>query len=416
MLLQTLLAFLLVAIPATAAPTHAASSARVDRGRLAWFDGNYDEALVEAAKSNRILLLDFWTSWCPWCQSMGRETYSDPTVVAEFASGVLCFSVDAESVEGKRITAAFGVRDFPTLLFLEPDGSPRDALSGFITSTRLRSELGRIKRGEETVADFHSRIATNSNDLVARICLAAKLRRFARTAEAEAQMDVVRKKLERGEGFARDSIDSRWAVASKLREVGETGLYREQADAILRLDRQRKSLAARSIEIYDAIEHLRSKGDDAPLRKLLKTEKDPGLCFDGWRWVAALADERVKSAELKSFPEDAVVYRREARQARKAAWPNCPPLERALFANNMAWAYWQDRSHLSAAERRFALEVATEAIRLEPNNVLLLDTYACCLWMNDRKEEAKTQINRCIELDPENKEWRKRLTQLVSSD
>jgi thiol-disulfide isomerase/thioredoxin len=416
MQLPSLLAILLAALTATASPTSAALPAVEGRGRITWFEGTYEQALAEAARSDRILFLDFWTSWCPWCQSMARETYTDLAVAQEFSSGIVCLSLDAESVEGRRISASFGVQDYPSLLFLEPDGSPRDAISGYVTAPRLRSEVQRIKRGEETVADFHKRITADPNDLVARICLSAKLRRFARTVEAEAQMNTVRKKLERGEGYARDSIESRWAVASKLREVGELELYREQADAILRLDRQRKSLAARSIAIYDAIEHLRSKGEDAPLRKLLKREKDSRLLFDGWRWVAALADERVKAAELESSDEDVAVYRREGREARKAAWPHCPLTERALFSNNLAWAYWQDRANLSAAERTFALEVATVAQQLEPNNVLLLDTFACCLWMNGRKDEAQRQVKRCIELDPENKEWRKRLTQLTDSD
>lgn len=422
MLLRSLTALLLalpvVAAPLSANPTQAQTpdASAHDRGDLAWFEGSYEQALEEAARTDRILFLDFWTAWCPWCRSMGKETYANPGVVEEFSTGVLCFSVDAESLEGRRIVASFGVRDFPSLLFLEPDGTPLDALSGFLTAPRLRAEVGRIRRGEDTVSDFRRRIDDDGDDLVARISLSAKLRRFARTQEAEAQMAVVRKKLEAGEGFERDSIESRWAVASKLREVGELELYREQANAILRLDRAKRSFAARSIAIYDAIDHLRDAGDDAPLRKLLKREKDSGLLFTGWRWVAALEDERAKAAERDEDPKAAAAARTEAREARRTAWPHCPDTERALFANNLAWAYWQDRDALSIADKRFALSVATEAQRLEPDNALVLDTYACCLFMNGREDEARCQVKRCIELDPENKEWRKRLTQFGDTD
>ncbi len=423
MLLRSLPTFLLllaftVAVPLAAPPAHAqtAQAASRDRGDLEWFEGTYEQALEEAASSGRILFLDFWTAWCPWCKSMGKETYANAGVVEEFSTGVLCFSVDAESLEGRRIVASFGVRDFPSLLFLEPDGTPLDALSGFLTAPRLRAEVRRIRRGEDTVSDFRRRVDADGDDLVARISLSAKLRRFARTQEAEAQMAVVRKKLEAGEGYERDSIESRWAVASKLREVGELELYREQANAILRLDRAKRSLAARSIALYDAIDHLRAQGDDAPLRKLLKREKDAGLCFTGWRWVAALADERAKTAEREDDAAAAAAARKDAREARRTAWPHCPETERALFANNLAWAYWQDRDVLDAADKRFALDVASEAQRLEPDNALVLDTYACCLYMNGREDEARRHVKRCIELDPENKEWRKRLTQFSDRD
>jgi len=415
MLLPSLLALLLAAGPAPSSTPTPTPTPHFEASGVPWFEGSYRQALLEAERTDRILFLYFRTQFSSWCDAMDRETFKDSAVIRELGKGLVCVSIDAESLDGRLLASGFGVSAYPTLLFIEPDGSPRDSIDGFVTAPHLRSEVLRIKRGEDTIAAFRTRVESNPSDLVAHICLAAKLRRFERTLEAQILMDRVRKQIQQGIGFEANSIESRWALAAKLREVGELDLYREQADAILRLDPESRSLASRSIAIYDSIEVLRTSGSDEPLRKCLKNEADPQLNYLGWRWVAALADEQAKDSERNGFPAEALAARTRARKARKSAWPHCPPTDRALFANNLAWAYFQDRAQLDAADRRFALQLATEAQRLEPANVLLLDTYACCLWMNARLGEAEVIAERCVELDPENKEWRKRLTQLRDS-
>lgn len=35
----------------------------LDHGKLAWFDGTFEEATAHAAASKKILFLDFWTEW-----------------------------------------------------------------------------------------------------------------------------------------------------------------------------------------------------------------------------------------------------------------------------------------------------------------------------------------------------------------
>ena len=57
MLLTTIALAGLALPPATPAPT------AVDHGKLAWFDGTWDELLAEAERSNKIIFLDFWADW-----------------------------------------------------------------------------------------------------------------------------------------------------------------------------------------------------------------------------------------------------------------------------------------------------------------------------------------------------------------
>ena len=55
----------IAAVPSPTPPVASTPStpARGDHGKLPWFEGTYEELLAEARKSNRIVFLDFWTSW-----------------------------------------------------------------------------------------------------------------------------------------------------------------------------------------------------------------------------------------------------------------------------------------------------------------------------------------------------------------
>lgn len=51
--------------PPAAASSHAAAPSAVssDHGKLAWFEGSFEDVLAKAKASNKIVFLDFWTSW-----------------------------------------------------------------------------------------------------------------------------------------------------------------------------------------------------------------------------------------------------------------------------------------------------------------------------------------------------------------
>jgi tetratricopeptide (TPR) repeat protein len=100
-----------------------------------------------------------------------------------------------------------------------------------------------------------------------------------------------------------------------------------------------------------------------------------------------------------------------ARAAMKAAWRVVPEAQLADYGNTVAWAFYEARESLSPADRAFALEVAEKVARTAPENVNAIDTYACCLFMNGRKDEALKQVARCIELEPEKSTWKDRLAE-----
>ena len=103
----------------------------------------FDEGMALAAKENRQVVIDFYTSWCHWCKVMDRETFADPEVKKYLAENFVTIRINAESTtekvkyKGQEMTPvalarAFGVRGFPSLAYLDRTGELVWVVPGFV--------------------------------------------------------------------------------------------------------------------------------------------------------------------------------------------------------------------------------------------------------------------------------------------
>jgi len=114
-----------------------------------WY--GYQEGVQRAREKDRPLFLYFHTDWCSWCKRMERETLSNPQVLGILDEGFISIRLNAESrekirTEGKEVTPSelarrYGVRGFPTSVFLEPDGSLIGPVAGYVDAAQLRKIL-----------------------------------------------------------------------------------------------------------------------------------------------------------------------------------------------------------------------------------------------------------------------------------
>lgn len=280
----------------------------------------------------------------------------------------ICVLVDAESETGEPLKERFGVRGFPALLFLNPDGSPRDKISGYMPPEPFLAEVQRIFRNEGTIPALKKEVVAKPEDL-----------------------------------------DLRWAYAQKLKNFGDTEGYEAQVARILKRDPEGKSLAVHTIRFDEAMDEInKSRGRNLEaMRALLEKETYPELLFKGW---SVIFNVNAGNSTREKDVEKQAAMRKEAVSAGREAWSHAPDdRARIRFGNSLAWFIWEQRETLTDEDKAFALLVASKASGAAPDNASILDTYACCLFMNGKSDEALEAIMRCMEIDPDNPDWQARL-------
>jgi thiol-disulfide isomerase/thioredoxin len=111
--------------------------------RVRWEPGPPDSAIARAARAGRPAFLDFFADWCVPCRWMDRAVYNDP-LLAEGAEAVAMVRIDIERPEGRALAARYDVHQYPTLVYLGPDGRETLRWPGPLSLRDTRLNLGQI--------------------------------------------------------------------------------------------------------------------------------------------------------------------------------------------------------------------------------------------------------------------------------
>ncbi len=104
---------------------------------------SFGEGMALAAKEQKQVVIDFYTSWCRWCKVMDRETFSDPAVKKYLAENFVTIRIDAENKTERlsykdeehtpfTLGRKFGVKAFPSLAYLDREGEIITVVPGFV--------------------------------------------------------------------------------------------------------------------------------------------------------------------------------------------------------------------------------------------------------------------------------------------
>lgn len=403
------LALTLVMVP----PLRAASSG--DHGRLDWFPGTFEEALAKAKQENKIVFIDFWASWCGWCKRFDLETLSDTVVMAE-ARELVCLVIDAESEAGVPLAARYGASNLPALVFVEPDGSLRERLSGFRPAAQFVVELRRIRANEGTIGEIVQKLAANPDDVLSRLELVLRLRRM-HDGKWEPEMQAARDRIERGVGFDPKSPDDRFAIGRKLRLCGDEKGYQEQLAAIRALDPEGRSDPMRRLALNALVEEVNARYrkeqvfDPSPIQRFLADEKSPLVLFEGYSMLHGMAAYQAEDAQRRGQPDLAAEKRAEARDYARRAWKVCPPDRLASFGREITQDLLSAPT-LDDDTLHFLVDVATRSLEAAPRSADHLELLGRCLEKAGKPAEALEAYRKALEIDPGKESVKRRIAAL----
>ena len=132
-------------------------------GEVHFHDLSVDEALERAAAEEKVVFVDFFTTWCAPCKEMDETTFKDSDVARWLAENTVALKIDAEANETNGALARrYGVRSFPNYVFLSPDGDLMDRITGKRPPEQFIEDSESALRGENAIARARAALAAGN--------------------------------------------------------------------------------------------------------------------------------------------------------------------------------------------------------------------------------------------------------------
>ena len=354
-----------------------------------WTSIALDEIIID--NTDKLVLVDFETEWCVWCDRLDTDTYTDQRVIEFAKKNLISKKIDAEKNNGPQQKKKYRVKGYPTILLLDSEGNEIDRIIGYRPPEEFFNELNRIKNRENTLSDLITRYKQSINNSSVKIDLAEKYILMNLPDSARSLLDNIY-------SFQKKKHQLDFSVSFNLSQ-----LYYK----IRSLDR--------SIEILDQIVESGVDSSDIAyfFRLLYKSKRSSDI--DALLEYAELSENIDR--KQKSYWQIIRILKKHKRD---------PSLEAELYLKVID-LYTSDYKYLPSLLNSFAwrmteLEKNLDIALVKINKALeygedikILDTKAEVLWKLNRSEEAVEIIEKCILSDPQNKYYKDQKKKFLSA-
>jgi thiol:disulfide interchange protein len=92
-------------------------------GGIAFFQGTWAEVLDESKETNKPIFVDAYAVWCGPCRWMAANVFTNAEVAEYYNTHFINYKFDMEKGEGPAFARKYTVMAYPTLYYLNHDGS-----------------------------------------------------------------------------------------------------------------------------------------------------------------------------------------------------------------------------------------------------------------------------------------------------
>ena len=105
-----------------------------------------DEAKKQARERNQLIFVDLFAEWCGPCKAMERSVFTQPDVASHFNENFVNLRITIDEPSDEALVQTFGVREFPSYLFLNDRGELVHKIIGFHSAGKLLAEARKAER------------------------------------------------------------------------------------------------------------------------------------------------------------------------------------------------------------------------------------------------------------------------------
>lgn len=108
------------------------------------------EAVEKAKKEKKPVFVDVHAVWCGPCKRMAATAFTDAKVAELYNANFINVKIDGEKGDGPAVMQQYGITAYPTLLYINPDGTLARKQTGMMDAAQLISRANETLHPEES--------------------------------------------------------------------------------------------------------------------------------------------------------------------------------------------------------------------------------------------------------------------------
>jgi thiol-disulfide isomerase/thioredoxin len=136
--------------------------------KLTIVNQDYELAKLESKKQHKMLLIDFYTTWCVPCRYLDEAIFKDAVISEEVAKNFVVLKYDAEKDKDHRLTLKYHIQMYPSTVILNENQFVVDRLYGTCGSEKelVKNYMAFLSKSiASNASNYYVKGISNSNNV-----------------------------------------------------------------------------------------------------------------------------------------------------------------------------------------------------------------------------------------------------------